>query len=304
MKASEFINTKTYSVDDFKKDVFESWHDYSNFMMSPKSRESLIRTSTKSWPAKYINFLYTKGGLTESTVTQTARLEAETFSKEFKKLDQRKKVKIAIGQKIAILSAWIDLDRTEIALTGNTQLKTIKSINLNNDGTIDIIVFEDGTQYPERGELVNIYGQNITNTIFFADETNAEKAYTKSWMLLTNLEGFGWKINTNLNEDITENDDDPYKSVSRIKRQIIPVSHKPSKLQELCKAASINKGDNVFVKVEKNGKDDYEHCAFLRAGEKMIHVQNYTTGQKEAVEPKVVYTQEKFKYVPLVAKRK
>lgn len=100
-----------------------------------------------------------------------------------------------------------------------------------------------------------------------------------------------------LNEDA---DDDMYKSSSRIKRQVIPTSHKASKLQDICTSKGIKRGDNVFVK-EGN---DYQHCGFLRAGEKMIHVHNYLNNYNEAVDPKEVYTQENFKYIPLIASKK
>lgn len=97
-----------------------------------------------------------------------------------------------------------------------------------------------------------------------------------------------------------DEDENPYKSVSRIKRQVIPISHKPSKLQELCVSKGIKRGDNVFV---KEG-DDYQHCVFLRAGEKMIHVQNYAANRQESVDPKTVYTQEGFKYMPIIETKK
>jgi len=100
-----------------------------------------------------------------------------------------------------------------------------------------------------------------------------------------------------LNEDA---DDDMYKSNSRIKRQVIPTSHKASKLQDICTSKNIKRGDKVFVK-EGN---DYQHCVFLRAGEKMIHVHNYVNNYNEAVDPKEVYTQENFKYVPLIEPKK
>ena len=107
-----------------------------------------------------------------------------------------------------------------------------------------------------------------------------------------------------INEFITEDDDgNPYKSSSRIKHQVIPTSHAPSKLQTFCRDKNLVKGDMVFVKVGE-GKDDYEYGVFLRAGEKMLHIHNYDTNQQEAVDPKTVYTKDGFKYVPLVGKKK
>lgn len=99
-------------------------------------------------------------------------------------------------------------------------------------------------------------------------------------------------------EFLKEDADDvnPYERVGRIKRQVIPTSHKASKLQELCLSKGIKRGANVFVKVE----GDYQHCAFIRAGEKMIHVHNYVTNQNEAADPKTIYTQEGYKYIPII----
>jgi len=104
------------------------------------------------------------------------------------------------------------------------------------------------------------------------------------------------KLSEFFNEDA---DDAPIRS-SRIKFQAVPKSHKATKLQELCKSINLVKGDNVFVKEE----NDYQHCVFIRAGEKMIHVHNYVTNQTEAVDPKTVYTQEGFKYMPIIDTKK
>lgn len=82
-----------------------------------------------------------------------------------------------------------------------------------------------------------------------------------------------------------DEDENPYKSSSRIKRQVIPTSHRPSKLQDICTSNGIKRGDNVFVRVG----NDYQHCAFLRAGEKGITVHNYKSGTTEWYNPQEVY---------------
>jgi hypothetical protein len=236
--------------------------------------------------------------LTESLAVK--QLEAHNFSKEFMQLDNRKKVVIAKGEKLAILHSRISLDRSEVELWGHSTPKTIVAINVNDDGSIDTITFDDQSQYPEKGELVNIGGFDITNTIFFNNSASSELAYTKVWFLTSKMEGKGWNIKREVaNESITEDDDEPnpYAKVGRAKFKAVP-PHKPSKLQDICKSKNVVKGDNVFI---KEG-DKYVHCAFLRAGEKMIHVQNYDTGEQDAVEPKTVYTQEGFKYIPLLGK--
>lgn len=76
------------------------------------------------------------------------------------------------------------------------------------------------------------------------------------------------------------------------------VDAKPRKLssvEQLC-AGKVKKGDIVYV------GPDYEHCVFIRAGEKMIHVHNYVTNQTEAVPPEEVFTKEGFKYIRLLGK--
>jgi len=95
-----------------------------------------------------------------------------------------------------------------------------------------------------------------------------------------------------LNEDA---DDDMYKSNSRIKRQVIPTSHKASKLQDICTSKNIKRGDKVFVK-EGN---DYQHCVFLRAGEKGITVHNYKSGNTEWYDPSEVFQSSNRKMIPI-----
>lgn len=101
------------------------------------------------------------------------------------------------------------------------------------------------------------------------------------------------KPNEFLNED--EDDVNPYQRVGRIKRQVIPTSHKASKLQDIFSSKNINRGDNVFV---KEG-DDYQHCVLLRVGEKGITVHNYKSGNTEWYDPSEVFQSSNRKMIPI-----
>ena len=181
-----------YSVTDFNIRCFESWTDYSRFLRSPKTSN---RDTVKSWPTGVASFLSPTGLVTESKLTQGDRSTAKKFSADFKALDKRELVKIKVGNSISVMYTIIDLDRKEVELGGFVTPKTITNINLNQDKAIDTITFEDGSQFPERNELTNVGGQNITNTIFFPDRVSSSRAYTHIWMLTNALEGRKWTIN-------------------------------------------------------------------------------------------------------------
>ena len=193
-----------YSVTDFNIRCFESWTDYSRFLRSPKTSN---RDTVKSWPTGVASFLSPTGLVTESKLTQGDRSTAKKFSADFKALDKRELVKIKVGNSISVMYTIIDLDRKEVELGGFVTPKTITNINLNQDKSIDTITFEDGSQFPERNELTNVGGQNITNTIFFPDRVSSSRAYTHIWMLTNALEGRKWTINRqSINEQgVTEN---------------------------------------------------------------------------------------------------
>jgi hypothetical protein len=198
-------STQGYSVTDFNIRCFESWADYSRFLRSPKTSN---RDTVKSWPTGVASFLSPTGSVTESKLTQGDRSAAKKFSADFKALDKRELVKIKVGNSISVMYTIIDLDRKEVELGGFVTPKTITNINLNQDKSIDTITFEDGSQFPERNELTNVGGQNITNTIFFPDRVSSSRAYTHIWMLTNALEGRKWTINRqSINEQgVTEDE--------------------------------------------------------------------------------------------------
>jgi hypothetical protein len=107
---------------------------------------------------------------------------------------------------------------------------------------------------------------------------------------------------TKMNED---NEIDSYQRPSRVKMQQIPAApYKRSKMQELCAAKGIEKGDTIFIKELKNGKDDYVHGVFIRPGNTKMIVHNYETGETEACDPGTLYTKEGFKFVPIMGVKK
>ena len=98
------------------------------------------------------------------------------------------------------------------------------------------------------------------------------------------------------NEFINE---DENASSGRIKMKKVPAGYKQSKVQQIINKAGIKKPNEVFVKVAKGDKSDYQLCAFIRAGEKMVHVQNYETGQQEAHPVEDVCIKDGFKFIPI-----
>jgi len=143
--------------------------------------------------------------LSESKITKNDRSLARQFSIRFKKLDHRDEVIIKKGNSISVLSSILDLDKKSVEIRGFVAPKKIAAINTNSDGSIDVIEFDDGSQFPERNELTNVMGVDITNTIFFDSENESAKAYTEMWMMAASMEGSGWEINNQLSEsDLTE----------------------------------------------------------------------------------------------------
>ena len=193
--------TESYSVADFKIRCFENWSDYLRFLKSPKQG---TRDTTTVWPTGVASFLTPNNStlVSESVMSHNDRTIADKFSSNFKSLDKRDLVKIKVGNSISVLYSVIDLDRKEVELGGFINPKKISDINLDRSGKIDTITFEDGSQFPERNELTNVGGQNITNTIFFPDQATAAAAYTKIWMMLNKLEGHSWSVN---HQSLTEN---------------------------------------------------------------------------------------------------
>jgi glycerol-3-phosphate cytidylyltransferase-like family protein len=193
-----------FTVADFKIARFESWADYTRFLSSPKSSK---RDTVWSWPSGVAKLLSPSKSwlLSESKSTKDDRALAQQFSTRFKQLDHRDAVVIKKGNSISVLSSILDLDKKSVEIRGFATPKKIAAINTNNDGSIDVIEFDDGSQFPERNELTNVLGKDITNTIFFANENESTRAYTEIWMMMTRMEGNGWDINNQLSEsNITE----------------------------------------------------------------------------------------------------
>jgi len=193
-----------FTVADFKIARFESWADYTRFLSSPKSSK---RDTVWSWPSGVAKLLSpSKSGLlSESKITKNDRSLARQFSTRFKQLDRRDAVVIKKGNSISVLSSILDLDKKSVEIRGFVTPKKIAAINTNNDGSIDVIEFDDGSQFPERNELTNVMGVDITNTIFFDSENESTKAYTEMWMMAASMEGSGWEINNQLSEsEITD----------------------------------------------------------------------------------------------------
>jgi len=193
-----------FAVADFKIARFESWADYTRFLSSPKSSK---RDTVWSWPTGVAKLLSPSKSemLSESKITKNDRSLARQFSIRFKKLDHRDEVIIKKGNSISVLSSILDLDKKSVEIRGFVAPKKIAAINTNSDGSIDVIEFDDGSQFPERNELTNVMGVDITNTIFFDSENESAKAYTEMWMMAASMEGSGWEINNQLSEsDLTE----------------------------------------------------------------------------------------------------
>ena len=110
-----------------------------------------------------------------------------------------------MGKRIAILSvSIIPADKfSKIEVSGFVKPKEIVKINVDNNNKIDTIEFSDGSIFPEAAEFTTVDGVNLTNTIFFPNETSVSKAYTSLWMWLNSLEGNGWTIEKYMSEDQT-----------------------------------------------------------------------------------------------------
>lgn len=83
------------------------------------------------------------------------------------------------------------------------------------------------------------------------------------------------------------------------KLQKVAPGYRKSNVQLICDRIGLRKPHNVFVKVDKNGKADYQLSAFIRAGEKLIHVHNYETNQDEAHPIDVICIKDGFKFLPI-----
>jgi hypothetical protein len=198
---------ESYTINDFKVNFFESMNHYKKWAHSPKLSNLSNRGMTRKWVDNY-NTIFIDSINESKNQFAKSKSEAEAFSKKFKQYDQRDDVNIKVGEQIAILSATVvpginnSNHPSRIELAGFTKPKKIVKIHLDNNDKIDTIEFADGSRFPEAAEFTNIDGTNITNTIFFNNGADATKAYTGIWMLISTLEGEGWKLEEYLSEDI------------------------------------------------------------------------------------------------------
>jgi hypothetical protein len=183
---------RSYNISDFKQNVFENLSQYRRWAQSPKDSK---RGMTRHYVDKYETVV--RPELAESTSSfNTRKKEATAFSKAFKAMDNRDGVAIEVGESISVLSTVVvPSDKTShIEVSGFVKPKQIAKINLDTDNKIDTIEFSDGSIFPEAAEFTTVGGVNITNTTFFPNYQSASKAYTTLWMMLTSMEGKGWKI--------------------------------------------------------------------------------------------------------------
>jgi hypothetical protein len=202
LQGKEFdLVAEGYSVSDFKMNCFESMGNFIKWIRSPKLDK---RGVTRTLGDQYANLIHTHKGVLESTSKLESKAQdAKILSAKLKQLDQRDNVVIKVGKKIAILSvSIIPADKfSKIEVSGFVKPKEIVKINVDNNNKIDTIEFSDGSIFPEAAEFTTVDGVNLTNTIFFPNETSVSKAYTSLWMWLNSLEGNGWTIEKYMSED-------------------------------------------------------------------------------------------------------
>jgi hypothetical protein len=187
-----------YDTFNFKQNVFENLSQYRRWAQSPKHSK---RGMTRHYVDRYETVV--RPELAESTGSfNTRKKEATAFNKSFKAIDERDGVAIEVGESISVLSTVVvPSDKTShIEVSGFVNPKQITKINLDTDNKIDTIEFSDGSIFPEAAEFTTVGGVSITNTVFFPDYTSASKAYTALWMMLTSMEGRGWKVENYMNK--------------------------------------------------------------------------------------------------------
>lgn len=190
----------TYTVEDFQRHNYRDFGALMSRMMQPKSNK---RHTTESWPTAYERYLFPDQTIVEATDVQELRSQADELRNAIRALDQRDTVKIAVGEKFAVLYAAVALDHREIEFGGFTDPRTIAYVGVRN-GRVDFVEFDNGEQFPEKAELADVGGKNLMSVAFFNNGTAAESAYTALWFKLGNLEGHGWHINNQLKNSTTE----------------------------------------------------------------------------------------------------
>lgn len=176
----------------FKQKIFETVLDYHRFLISIKENETDRFHNCRRHPLKQYSTI-----LEDTTATREARIFANKVMKLSIPVD------IIEGKKLALIHTITMPDNKLLDIYGFTKPKTIEKIYYEDDNSIEYILFTDGSTYPEQGELVNIGGINITNTIMFNNESDAKEAYTKLWFIINNMEVLGWKVKTSLSETIS-----------------------------------------------------------------------------------------------------
>ena len=187
--------SSSYSTKDFNLQEFSNFHSLIKHMMTAKSNK---RGTTNFWPHRYESYLLDDTILSESNNLSTLKQQAEEANSILRKMDQREKVKIDVGEKLSVLYTLISLDIKEIEVGGFIKPKAISYIGFGSNNKIDFLEFEDGSQFPEKAELTTVGGKNITTTAFFLNEQSAEKAFLNLWFQTSRLESQDWGINATL----------------------------------------------------------------------------------------------------------
>lgn len=205
MRAREFVTESNRAepiyeknmVPVFKKKIFENVMQYHKFLMSSKQYTEKLH-NCRNHPLKHYSTML------EDT---SASRQARSFADEIMSLDNRTHVDIREGGKLSLIHVMTMPDNKVIDIYGFISPKTIEKIYYEDDGTIEYILFDDGETYPESGELVNIGGINITTTLMFPDMSSARKAYTSLWFKINSMEAHGWKVKSELSENVADNEE-------------------------------------------------------------------------------------------------
>lgn len=205
MRAREFIQ-KTYSPADFAIQVFESFDEYRQWWQ--RGSVSSARGRTRLFAPKYHSMVIQ---LSENTDFNKNKALARNLADQLTKLDQRDNVKIALGNKISIISLTVvpgdnKSHPSRVEVSGNVKPRTITAINLDHAGNIDTIELDHDTVFPEAAEFTVIGDTNMSTTAFFPDEASASKAWVNLWFTMNKLEGQGWSVENWMNESINEDD--------------------------------------------------------------------------------------------------
>jgi hypothetical protein len=101
--------------------------------------------------------------------------EIKSFIDAINQLDTVKKIKI--GDKFSVLAFEIRFAWREIDAMGFIESKTVSDINLNDNGTINYVMFTDGDRYP-RHVQATYNNKLVIHTAYFNNSQEAKKALT------------------------------------------------------------------------------------------------------------------------------